>query len=298
MSTKNRKNVSSASLRDIRSLRRAVTEHFALHKRDLPWRRTRDPYKIMVSEVMLQQTQVSRVLEKYKEFLAAFPNVRALADARLADVLRAWSGLGYNRRAKYLHEAAKRVLREHGGKMPKTAEELERLPGIGKYTARAICAFAYNTPAVFIETNIRTVFIHHFFPTPNPQINRGRGLSVGARVAAGAVSDRELLPLIEQAAKGQEPRQWYAALMDYGSYLKQTEGNASRRSAHHVVQKKFKGSAREARGKVLKALQKGALTRSDLVTQTGLRDERVDLALFGLQKDGLVRKLRTHWALA
>lgn len=265
---------------DVVALLRIVWKYWKTYRRDLPWRRTRDPYKIMVSEVMLQQTQVPRVIEKYKEFLKAFPSVHSLADARLADVLRVWSGLGYNRRARYLHEAAKIVVKENRGRIPKTAEELEQLPGIGHYTARAIAAFAYNTSDVFIETNIRTVFIHHFFPKKE------------------RVSDAELLPLIAQALKGQEPRAWYAALMDYGSHLKQTAGNASRKSAHHVTQKKFKGSMREARGLVLKALQNRALSEVQLQKETGLNTTRLHAALAGLNKDGLVRKSRTHWALA
>ena len=259
-----------------------MLRYFATYGRnDLPWRNTYDPYKIMVSEVMLQQTQVSRVVEKYKEFLKLFPKVEQLAKASLRDVLKVWSGLGYNRRAKFLHEAAKAVMKEYKGKMPKTAEELERLPGIGPYTARAIAAFAYNTPSVFIETNIRTVFIHHFFPNED------------------LISDKELLPLITEAAIGQDTREWYAALMDYGVYLKQTTNNPSRRSAHHTKQEVFKGSLREARGLILKVLSNNVgLTKSHISIKTGLESERVESALRGLEKDGMVVRRGTKWGIA
>src|SRR3989344_7710205 len=124
----------------------------------LPWRKTKDPYKILVSEVMLQQTQVDRVIPFYNRFVKKYPTARALARAKLRDVLKEWNGLGYNRRAKFLHEAAKQLGKSD---FPKTAEEIENLPGVGHYTARAVAAFAFNKPEVFIETNIRTVFFYH-----------------------------------------------------------------------------------------------------------------------------------------
>lgn len=169
-------------------------------RHDLPWRQTTDPYKILVSEIMLQQTQVSRVLEKYKQFLKAFPTAKILAQAPQAEVVKLWSGLGYNRRARFLHQCAKEitVLKQ----FPKTVEDLEKLPGIGHYTARAVATFAFNQPHVFIETNIRTVFVYHFFPKKK------------------AVSDTDILKLVEHTLDTKNPRQWYWALMDYGSYLK------------------------------------------------------------------------------
>jgi A/G-specific adenine glycosylase len=271
-----------------RALQQEVYAYHAAHGRhDLPWRNlpvsrqgTIDPYRIMVSEIMLQQTQVPRVIEKYTAFLKAFPTITALADAKLSEVLKLWSGLGYNRRAKFLHEAAKQVMSEHKGTMPKTAEELEKLPGIGPYTARAIAVFAYDTPSTFIETNIRAVFIHRFFPHK------------------AKVDDKELLPLIEAATRDQDPREWYGALMDYGSFLKQTVGNASRRSTHHVKQKQFKGSLREARGLILKTLNEGRRTKPYLIAQTLLEPERVESALRGLEKDGLAAFSKGMWHIA
>jgi A/G-specific adenine glycosylase len=194
----------------IAAFRRTVLTHFKKEGRHtLPWRATTDPYSITVSEIMLQQTQAGRVVEKYRAFLKRFPTVQSLARAQLPAVLALWSGLGYNRRAKFLHQMAKTIVSELGGKFPRTADGLEALPGIGPYTARAICAFAYNQPVAFIETNIRTVFIHHFFSDTEK------------------IPDATLLPIVEMVIDRKNPRQWYAALMDYGSSLKQ-QGNKGR----------------------------------------------------------------------
>lgn len=221
------------------SFRRTVLEFFRAHgRKDLPWRKTEDPYKILISEIMLQQTQVHRVIGKYKEFLEKFPTVKKLAQASLVDVLNVWSGLGYNRRAKYLHDAARAIVQNHAGKIPESYEELRALPGIGDYTAKAVRAFAFNMPETFIETNIRAVFIHHFFPRKKK------------------VEDKELFPIVEAAIGRREPRIWYSALMDYGTHLKHMYPNPSRRSTHHSKQSRFEGSLRQVRGAILKAIAK------------------------------------------
>ncbi len=204
--------------------------HYKKHGRhSLPWRKTHDPYKILVSEVMLQQTQVDRVVPKYKAFIKKFPTASRLAEAKLADVLRLWSGLGYNRRAKYLHEAAKIMSRGFA------SGHLEELPGVGPYTAAAVRVFAFNKPEILIETNIRTVLLYHLFPKSEQ------------------VPDSKLVQYMIPLLKNQQPREWYAALMDYGSYLKSAHPNPSRRSKHHTKQSKFKGSDREIRGAILRA---------------------------------------------
>ena len=199
-----------------------------------------------------------------------FPTIRKLAQTPLSKVLKAWQGLGYNRRAKYLHEAANAIVAKHGGKLPRSHAELVALPGIGAYTASAIRAFAWNESDVFIETNIRTVFLHHFFP-------RSR-----------KVPDSKILPLIEEAIDRTNPRTWYSALMDYGSYLKQTEGNSSRRSAHHTKQKPFKGSDREIRGAILKALLEKPQTRIQLFRALPFPAARVKKQLAVLVREGMV----------
>jgi A/G-specific adenine glycosylase len=187
---------------------------------------------------MLQQTQVDRVIPKYNEFLRLFPTVKDLSQASLSDVLRIWSGLGYNRRARFLHNAAQEIQKVYNGVMPHTFTELQSLSGIGPYTASAVMVFAFNEPIPMIETNIRSVYIHEFFSRHDE------------------VEDKEIMPYIEKTVDVKNPCIWYAALMDYGTYLKKVTKNPSRKSKHHVIQKAFKGSLREARGKILPLLFK------------------------------------------
>lgn len=258
---------------DILLFQKVVLAHYRKDGRhDLPWRKTKDPYRILVSEVMLQQTQVDRVISKYAAFLKAFPTVKALAKASNTDVLKLWSGLGYNRRALYLKRAGEAVVAQYKGVFPRNVEALLRLPGIGPYTARAVATFSHDMPLVFIETNIRRVFIHHFFPK------------------AKAVPDRKLMPLIEAALpKKGSPREWYSALMDYGSHLKGTIKNPNRRSAHYSKQSKFEGSVREARGAFLRALTSGPVSKKVLLASYKKEDkERMKKALAALVKDGMV----------
>lgn len=246
------------TLAQVKSFQTKVWAHYRKHGRKLPWRTTRDPYHIVVSEIMLQQTQVARVLVKYPEFLKPFPDWKSLALAPLSTVLTVWQGLGYNRRAKYLHETAKLVFKEFGHEMSKNGtrtshvlgnfEFLTSLPGIGPNTAGALLAYAFNTPCAFLETNIKAVYIHHCFHD------------------ALKVSDKELLPLVEQTMDTKKPREWFNALMDYGVMIKATHGNAANKSKSYTRQTKFKGSKRELRGAILRAyLQNPKLTLRALV---------------------------------
>lgn len=262
------------------SFRRVVQTFFRLHGRmGLPWRKTVDPYKVVVSEVMLQQTQVSRVVEKYHEFLKAFPTVHNLAKAKLAAVLRVWSGLGYNRRAKYLHQMAQVVVRDYKGKFPKIAEELQRLPGIGHYTAGAVSAFAYNDAVPIIETNIRTVYIHHFFPKKK------------------TVSDKELMKIIEKTLDRKNPREWYWALMDYGSYLKQSGINHTAKSKHYTKQATFAGSKRSVRGHILRVLTKGPATLAQLKKDQPKTDHNIEDILEDLVREGFIQKIKGKYSI-
>jgi A/G-specific adenine glycosylase len=226
----------SISTSKIRRFRSTVHAYLKKQGRTLPWRTDYDPYHIFVSEIMLQQTQVDRVAIKFPPFIAEFPDFRSLARAPLVQVLKLWQGLGYNRRALNLIRTAEMVAQKHGGTLPDSPELLARLPGIGPATAASICAFAFNKPVVFLETNIRTVLIHHFFSDRK------------------SVSDEELLPIAGQVLDRKNSRQWYSALMDYGTMLKKTHGNVSRRSAHYKKQSKFQGSRRQLRGAILKVL--------------------------------------------
>jgi A/G-specific adenine glycosylase len=223
----------------IKQLVATVLSFYEAHGRhDLPWRHTRDPYAILVSEVMLQQTQVARVVPKYEAFLGRFPTVCHLADAPLCDVLTLWQGLGYNRRAKFLHETAQRVVEEYNGAFPCEHETLRLLPGVGHYTAGAVCAFAYNVGVPIAETNIRTVIIHECF------------------VGMERVSDNDVLAVVEKTLEHApvSAREWYYACMDYGAHLKECGVLAHRNSAHHRKQSRFIGSNRQVRGAVLRAL--------------------------------------------
>lgn len=220
--------------------------------RDLPWRRTRDPYEIWLSEVMLQQTQVPRVLARWREWLDRFPDVTALACADTADVLAAWQGMGYNRRALALKAAAETVCDVYDGVFPSDAASLKALPGIGPATAQGIRAFAFDLPGVYLETNVRTVLLHHFFPD------------------VPGVPDRELIPLAASTCPGagaeagvsyaaplnadDTPRSWYYAMLDYGAHLKKTIPNPSRRSSTYTKQSRFEGSRRQKRAHIVRML--------------------------------------------
>jgi A/G-specific adenine glycosylase len=202
-----------------------VYAYYRAFPRSMPWRETDDPYRILLSEIMLQQTQVSRVMAKYHEFVEAFPDVHSLAVAPVSRVLEVWLGLGYNRRALALHRLARELV-ARGGEVPDDPATLETLPGIGHATACAIAAYAFNRPVVFIETNIRSVFIHHFF--------HGRP----------EIADREILPLVEAALDRTNPR----------THLKTEVPNPARRSSRHRRQSPFEGSHRQLRGRILRHL--------------------------------------------
>ena len=276
--------------------------------RDLPWRRTYDPYAIWISEVMLQQTQVSRVDGRWQRWLERFPTVDALAAAAPSDVLEEWQGLGYNRRALSVHRAAQ-AISEAGGVFPQDPKELVKLPGIGPATAAGIRAFAFNLHGVYLETNVRTVFLHELYPQ------------------AEGVPDSELVPLVELTCPASvadagnvdstagavtaelTPRSWYYALLDYGAYLKKTIPNPSRRSKSHVKQSRFEGSHRQKRAELLRVLlahkdEGGAefdtlhqeLCQIEVNAGRETLDEQVTLGLLEeLAKEGFCQKNDEYW---
>lgn len=253
--------------------RKKIYDYYGIHGRDLPWRRTFDPYRIFVSEMMLQQTQVERVRGKYEEFTYLFPSFAELAESSLKDVLLAWQGLGYNRRAQALFNSARIVSERYGGCLPATIEELTGLPGIGRATASAILCFAFQKPVPFIETNIRRVYIDHFF--------EGRE----------TVRDKEILPLVEETLDRASPRRWYYALMDYGSKLGRGETNVNRRSAHYRRQTPFRDSDRRIRGEVVRLLLADeSLSVTELTTGTGVCVERLLPILASMEREGLVKE--------
>ncbi|HEY4487095.1 MAG TPA: A/G-specific adenine glycosylase [Candidatus Paceibacterota bacterium] len=257
---------------EIAHFRRVVRAFYLKNKRDLPWRKASDPYHVLVSEIMLQQTQVSRVCQKFPFFISTFPTIKSLAKAPLREVLSIWSGLGYNRRAKFLHELAKIVMNDYGGEIPREISALVELPGLGRATAASFLAFAFNQPTVFVETNIRSVFLFHFFKNKKN------------------VSDKEILLLIEQTVDRKNPREWYSALMDYGTVLKERYGNPNIKSAHHVQQKRFTGSRRQLRGEIVRAcLRRRPFSVKELSLETKKPSSEVREVLKILEGEGFLK---------
>jgi len=261
----------------VESFHRFLARFSRSHGRDLPWRRTTDPYQILVSEFMLQQTQVGRVLVKYPEFLGRFPDIGALARAPVQEVLLAWQGLGYNRRALALHRTARRITEEYHGEVPLDRATLDSFPGIGNATAGAIIVFSTNRPEVFIETNIRRVYIHLFFP------------------GTERVHDREILPLLDGSLDREEPRRFYYALMDYGVYLNRNLAllNPNKRSASYHKQSPFSGSDREMRGNILRLLLAGDVSEHDLFRALNLDPAKGVNIMETLEREGFTRKKGT-----
>jgi A/G-specific adenine glycosylase len=271
----------SISIFNIKEFQNEIWQFYQKNGRLFDWRHTDDPYKVVVSEVMLQQTQTHRVAQKFPLFIQAFPTFQALAQASLHDVLAHWQGLGYNRRGMYLHQIAKKVVTEHQGVLPNNTDILATFPGLGKATAASICAFAYNSPTVFIETNIRAVFIYFFFP------------------GAEKVHDKEIEPLVAQSLDKEHARDWYYALMDYGVFLKKTTTNPSRKSKHHQVQSKFEGSNRQIRGLILKKLlqTKEPIDYATLIQLVDKDEQRVKTILDELCSEQLVRNENNRYSI-
>ncbi|MBI3397897.1 MAG: ArsR family transcriptional regulator [Deltaproteobacteria bacterium] len=263
----------------VRLFRKIIYQHYKKHGRDLPWRKTTNPYHILVSEVMLQQTQVERVLQKYSEFIAVFPDFQSLSKAPLRKALRVWQGMGYNRRAIALKEIAKIVVNDFKGVLPDSVNTLITFPGIGRATASAICAFAYNQPTVFIETNIRRVFIHCFFHDRDN------------------IRDADILPLIEKKLDKRNPREWYYVLMDYGVMLKKQFPKQNQRSAHYQKQAPFQGSNRQMRGKILKALIDRPATSAKITSMLKCNPKQVRKVLAQLKKEGFIIKKGTMYSI-
>jgi A/G-specific adenine glycosylase len=251
--------------------RNIIYNHYHKHPRILPWRKTTDPYHILVSEFMLQQTQIERVMDHYGPFIRQFLDFQMLSEAQLKDVLKQWQGLGYNRRAINLKETARKVMDEHAGLLPKNMDQLMTLPGIGRSTAGAVLAFAYQIPVAFIETNIRRVFIHFFFS--------GREM----------VKESEILHLVDLTLDKENPREWYYALMDYGALLKKQTPNPNRKSATYSRQAPFEGSNRQVRGAILRHLLKNVIMEGHvLITLLGITSVRGKNIISGLEKDGFL----------
>lgn len=267
----------------VRKFRETVYSFYAQYSRnDLPWRNTADPYHILISEIMLQQTQIERVLKKYPLFIKKFPDFSTLAQAPLRSVYTVWQGMGYNRRAVALKNIARIIMdAPYNGRLPSDTAELIRLPFVGQSTAGAVAAFAFGKPVVFIETNIRRVFIYFFFrETEN-------------------VSDREIVLLIEKTCDRKNPRNWYYALMDYGSALGRLTENPNRKSTGYSKQGPFQGSNRQIRGRILTLLvEPTGMSLNEMSEKLKVPSERIDENIDQLQKEGLVKKQRNKYRMA
>ena len=269
----------------VAAFRETVWRFYKEHGRSLPWRETRDPYRVLVSEFMLQQTQVSRVLPKYLTFVERFPGISALAAAPLDRILVVWSGLGYNRRALWLKRIADTTAREGAGRLPRTLAGLRALPGVGPATAAAVAAFAYGEAHPFVETNIRTVIAHHF--------------SCAADGGDAMLPEKDIAALVEATLDRDDPRNWYYALMDYGSALKRQGIGGGGRSPGR--REPYAGSRRALRSAVLRVLlETSGATRTEVVISLGAsgtnpgessvngEDTRLDEVLAALVAEGFL----------
>ncbi len=255
----------------LRAFREVVWDYYKIHKRPFVWRETFDPYRIVVSEIMLQQTQTHRVVEKYLNFIVHFPTFQALASASSHAVLAQWVGLGYNRRALALYGIAQRIVHEYGGILPDDPLVLQTFKGLGPATASSIVAFAFNKPTVFIETNIRSVYLHVFFADQS------------------GVADKLLVPLVEQTVDQDRAREWYYALMDCGVLLKKLYGNPNKKSRHYSQQSSFKGSNRQVRGFIIRHLTRHkGLERNKLNELFPNKINELPSIIEGLIKDGFI----------
>lgn len=268
--------------REIGKFRKAIWDYYRIHGRhELPWRKTKNPYRILVSEIMLQQTQVERVIPKYKQFIKNFPSISSLEKASLTEVIAVWQGLGYNRRAVSLYKIAGILKNQYKGRVPSSPDVLKTLPGIGDYTASAIVAFAYHIPVLFIETNIRTVYIHFFLSEKKK------------------VYDAEIKTLLEQSIDIGQAREWYYALMDYGTMLKKQYRNLNVKSIHYSRQSRFEGSKRQIRGCIIRLLlTNGPAGKQKIRNSVALSDHNLDEILDKLRQDGLIAKSGSLYSIA
>ncbi len=270
-------------MRNIKKFQKTIWDYYQKNKRDFPWRKTKNPYRIWVSEVMLQQTQTDRVVPKYQAFLKRFPTVFSLASASQKDVLESWQGLGYNRRGLNLKRAAEEVVGLYDGHLPKEPEVLLELPGIGDYTSKAIITFSYNAPLVFIETNIRTVYLDYFFKN-----------------SKGLVHDKDILRLVESTLDRSNPREWYYALMDYGVMLKKIHKVKNIKSSHYRKQTKFQGSGRQVRSILLRQiLQSHKMTLDEMYEIPFLKNKKnmIQEKIQELVQEGFIEKKKNYYSV-
>lgn len=279
--------------KQITAFQEKILTWYVEHQRDLPWRKSRDPYRILVSEIMLQQTQVSRVIPKYDAWFVAFPMIERLAEAPVSEVLRHWSGLGYNRRALFLQKTAQAIVREHNGVWPQSVDGLKSLPGIGPYTSGAVACFAFNQQVAVVDTNIRKVILLSFFCHCEERYRKVTKQSLTHRTdcrATLAMTQKEIQQIADMLLPHGKAYAWNQALMDYAAAVLVKE------KVPVVKQSKFIGSNRYYRGKTLKVLlehhaleeeQLGKLLKADYSRKDKKWLEKI---LSGLVKEGFVMR--------
>ena len=264
---------------EIELFREIILNYYKIYGRSFSWRETSDPYHILLSELMLQQTQTERAAPKYAAFIERWPDFDALSEAPFSEILILWKGLGYNRRAMALKQIALIAVRQYGGTLPRIYDELLKLPMVGSATASAVLAFSYNQPALYLETNIRRVLLHFFYQNEEK------------------VHDRELYKLLEAVQVREDPKSWYYALMDYGVLLKKMVKNPNRRSAHYTKQPAFENSNRQIRGQILTVFtEKGLVSKKELYSFLNFPQENINKCLSALQKEGFVVPLESEAA--
>lgn len=264
---------------EIELFREIILNYYKIYGRSFSWRETSDPYHILLSELMLQQTQTERAAPKYAAFIERWPDFNALSEAPFSEILILWKGLGYNRRAMALKQIALIAVRQYGGTLPRIYDELLKLPMVGPATASAVLAFSYNQPALYLETNIRRVLLHFFYQNEEK------------------VHDRELYKLLEAVQVREDPKSWYYALMDYGVLLKKMVKNPNRRSAHYTKQPAFENSNRQIRGQILTVFtEKGLVSKKELYSFLNFPQENINKCLSALQKEGFVIPLESEAA--
>lgn len=256
----------------IKAFQDFIYSFYKSKKRIFPFRENITPYRVLVSEIMLQQTQTNRVAEKFIEFINKFPDFKSLSQSSVEELLSVWQGLGYNRRAIALKKIGERIMNEFKGEVPKNLNALISLPQIGHNTASSILCFAYNIPTYFVETNIRRVYIYFFFP--------GRS----------QINDKEIMEIINVSVDKNNPRDWYYALMDYGTMLKKTHPELNKRSAHYRKQSKFDGSTRQIRGKILKLLLEKQLSKKELIEIINIEGKKLMQIINSLKKEGFIQE--------
>ena len=265
--------INSISEEEISTFQQKVFQFYQENKRNLPWRKTTDPYNILVSEFMLQQTQVNRVIEYFTKWMRRWPTVQKLASEEYKNLLQAWMGLGYNRRAMYLHNTAKKIVNEFNGDVLTAIKNFKQLPGVGLYTSKAIQIFAANADISTVDTNIRRIFIDQFNLDES-------------------ISDKQLFQLAQKCLPLGRSRDWHNALMDYGAIHLTSRKTGIKPKTQ---QSRFQGSDRQIRGKVLRMLLQENYTKYQLQQKLKVESNRLEEILRKMKKEKTISKTKEYY---